>query len=73
VPRLGELPEPLRRDLPQIVFGGSMYSEQRSARMVVLNGRVFREGDTIIPGLVLEEVRPRSAVLRYRDQRFSLP
>lgn len=63
----------LQRELPPIVFGGSVYSEQASARIVVLNGRVFREGETIMPDLVVDEIRPRGAVLRWRGQRFSLP
>lgn len=71
-PSLRELPD-LQHELPPIVVGGSVYSEQPSARMLVLNGRVFREGETIAPDLVLEQIGPRSAVLRWRDRRFSLP
>ncbi len=71
-PSLRERPD-LQRELPPIVFGGSVYSEQASARIVVLNGRVFREGETIMPDLVVDEIRPRGAVLRWREQRFSLP
>lgn len=71
-PSLRERPD-LQGQLPPIVFGGSVYSEQASARMVVLNGRVFREGETIMPDLVVDEIRPRGAVLRWREQRFSLP
>jgi general secretion pathway protein B len=72
VPSWRERPD-LQRELPPIVFGGSVYSEQAPARIVVLNGRVFREGETIMPDLVVDEIRPRGAVLRWRGQRFSLP
>jgi general secretion pathway protein B len=67
------MPDALRGDLPPLAVGGSVYSAQPEARMLILNGRVFREGDAVAPDLVLEQIRQRSAVLRWRDQRFSLP
>ena len=48
----GDLPEEVRRDVPQLTLGGTVYSPQPSARMLILNGQVFREGDTLSPGLV---------------------
>lgn len=73
VPSWREVSGRLARELPQLAFGGTVYSDQRSARLLLLNGRVFREGETIVPELVVEEIGPRSAVLRFREQRFSLP
>ena len=34
LPPLAELPVELRQQVPQLVFGGSVYSPQASARMV---------------------------------------
>lgn len=65
-------PETARRGVPTLAVGGSVYSELPSARMLILNGHVFREGDTIAGELVLEQIRPRSAVLRVGEQRYSL-
>jgi len=72
LPRLAELPEDVRRDVPSLAFGGSIYSELPKQRMVILNGQVLREGDAITGDLAVEEIRPKSAVLRIRDRRFEL-
>jgi len=72
LPRLAELPEDVRRDVPSLAFGGSIYSELPKQRMVILNGQVLREGDAITGELAVDEIRPKSAVLRIRDRRFEL-
>jgi general secretion pathway protein B len=72
VPRLNELPDSVRRELPTLAFGGAVYSETPSARFVILNGLVHREQDRIAPELVVEQIKLKSAVLRYRDQRFEI-
>jgi len=70
---LAELPEDLRRTVPQLAFGGSVYSDTPSQRMVIFNGQVMREGDAVNDELQIEQIRPRSAVLRVRGQRFEMP
>lgn len=67
-----DLPEQVRRDLPQLNLGGSSYSSDATSRMVILNGQVFHEGDTIAPGLVLQQVKPKGAVLGFKGYRFKL-
>ena len=73
LPTLAELPEALRRDLPALGLGGSVYAEQASQRMVIINGQVFHEGDRVAPELLLQQIRLRSVLLDYRGQRFELP
>jgi general secretion pathway protein B len=70
---LRELPEATRRELPQLVIGGSMYSAQPSQRLVILNGQVFHEGGQVGAELVVEQIRPKSIVLRFRQQRYEMP
>lgn len=67
-----ELPDDIRRELPQLAVGGAMHSDVAANRMIVLNGGVFREGDQPAPGVVLEEIRLKSAVLRYKGHRYSI-
>mgnify|MGYP000093046163 CR=1 FL=1 len=67
-----ELPDNIRRELPQLTVGGAMHSDVAANRMLVLNGGVFREGDQPAPGVVLEEIRLKSAVLRYKGHRYSI-
>ena len=70
--RLNELPEEVRRTLPNMVFGGAMYSDVPSKRMLIINGGVFHEGDQPMSGLSLDEIRLKSAVFSYQGQRFSV-
>lgn len=72
IPTLSELPDDVRRDIPQLVIGGAMYSETPSSRMLIINSQVFHEGDQPYQGLVLEEIRLKSAVFKYRSYRYSV-
>jgi general secretion pathway protein B len=72
VPRLNELPEELRRQVPALAVGGWVYSPQVEKRMVIVNGQVFQEGALLAPELKLEQVRPKSAVFSIRGQRFEI-
>ena len=67
-----ELPEPIRRELPKLSIGGASYSNDAASRMVIINGQVFHEGDKIAPGLELERIRLRSAVLSFKGYRYEL-
>ena len=67
------MPEASRAGLPRLAWSGVVYAEQPAQRLVVVNGQVLREGDEIAPGLQLEQIRPRSAVLRWRGQRVEMP
>jgi general secretion pathway protein B len=69
---LAELPDEMRRSVPALAFGGSVYSEIATQRMVIFNGQVLREGDSLTDELLLEQIRPRSVVLRLRGQRFEV-
>ena len=72
LPQLAELAEALRREIGPLNPGGSIDAEQPSARMVILNGQVFREGDTLFGQLRIEQIRPRSVVSGWRGRRFEL-
>jgi len=73
LPTYRELPEAMRRQLSPLTVGGAMHSPDPASRMLILNGQVVRQGDTVAPGLVLEEIQPRAAVLVFQGQRFTLP
>jgi len=62
-----------RRDMPPLDVSGAVWSASPASRFVMLNGQLTREGDTVAPGLVLERITPKSAVLRWRDLRVELP
>jgi len=69
---LNEMPEDVRRSVPTLSFGGSVYSETAAQRMVIFNGQVLREGDVVADDVTLEQIRPHSAVMRARGQRFEI-
>ncbi len=67
-----ELPEEIRRELPTLVIGGAMYSKNPSNRMLILNGQTLHEGDKLVPGLKLEQISLKSAVLEYKGYRYGI-
>ena len=70
---LAQLAADQRRDLPPLVLGGSIWSESALGRFVIVNGQVVREGETAAPGVVLEQITPRSLLVRWRGLRIELP
>lgn len=72
VPPLAALPDDLRRQVPAMVVGGSVYSPDPASRMLVVNGQVVREGTTLAPGLRLERIGREAAVFSIRGQSFEL-
>lgn len=73
IPRLADLPESTRRELPRLAISGSVYSDDPASRFVMVNGEVVREGAKLGAELVLEQIGPRELVLRFRGQRFRQP
>jgi general secretion pathway protein B len=55
-----------------LTVGGAMYSQTPANRMLIINGQVVREGDTIAPGLVLEQIKLKSAVLKVKGLRYGI-
>jgi general secretion pathway protein B len=73
LPRLADLPEAQRRELPPMVVSGAVQSPDPASRMLILDGQVLREGDAPAPGLVLERIGPRAAVFSRGGLRFEIP
>jgi len=69
---LHELPEEVRRALPTLNVGGSMYSDAPRDRLLILNGMVMHEGDKIGPEVQLLQIRLKSAVLSFRGYRYEI-
>lgn len=64
------LPADVQRELPKLVLSGGIYSENPAQRMLIVNGQVVGEGAEPAPGLVLEQIRARTAVFSYRGYRY---
>jgi general secretion pathway protein B len=62
----------VRRQLPAISLGGSVWSEDPGSRFVLINGDVVREGQQLAPGLVLERLRPHEAQFNFQGTRWRM-
>ncbi len=67
-----ELPPDVQHALPKLAITGGVHSENAAQRMLIVNGQVMTEGQELAPGVLLEQIRPRSAVLRFRGYRYSV-
>jgi len=72
-PYLRELPEAVQREVPQVVFGGYIYSKNPADRLLLVDKVLRREGEQVAPGLVLEKLQSKAAVMNYRGTRYRLP
>jgi general secretion pathway protein B len=62
----------LPADAPKVTISGGVYSTAAAQRMLIVNGQVVNEGAELAPGLVLEEIRPKAAVLKFRGARYTV-
>lgn len=70
---IADLPPDLQRELPKLAISGGVHSTNAAQRMLIVGGQVVNEGAELAPGVVLEQIRARSAVLRFRGFRYSVP
>ena len=70
---LHQLPEALQREIPQVVFGGYMYSNNPADRLLLVDKVLRHEGEQVAPGLVLEKLEPKAAVMNYKGNRYRVP
>lgn len=65
-----DLPPEIQQQLPRVAFGGYMYSDNAADRLVLVDKTLRHEGEEIAPGLMLEKLLPRGAVLNFRGTRY---
>jgi general secretion pathway protein B len=59
-------------DAPKLTITGGVYSADKAQRMLIVNGHVVAEGGDLGSGVTLEEIKPKTAVLRFRGARYSV-
>lgn len=67
---LQQLPEAVRREIPPVSFGGYIYSPTPGESLLLVDKTLRREGEEVAPGLVLERLMPKAAVMNYRGTRY---
>jgi general secretion pathway protein B len=70
LPYLHQLPDTIQRDIPRVSFGGYMYSANPADRLLLVDKALRHEGEEVGPGLVLEKLLPKAAVMNYRGVRY---
>jgi general secretion pathway protein B len=73
VPRLDTLPAEATAGLPALNLDLHIYASSPAQRAVFINGRRYREGETLPEGVEILSITPDGAVLSHRGQRFLLP
>jgi len=67
---LQQLPEAIQREVPKVAVGGYIYSPNPADRLLLIDKTLRREGEEVAPGLVLERLMPKYAVMNYRGTRY---
>jgi general secretion pathway protein B len=70
LPFLQQLPDAQQRDIPRVTFGGYMYSANPADRLLLVDKTLRHEGEEVAPGLVLEKLLPKAAIMNYRGLRY---
>ncbi len=70
LPFMSQLPEPQRSEVPKVTFGGYMYSKNPADRLLLIDKVLRHEGEEVAPGLILEQLQPKAAVMNYRGTRY---
>jgi general secretion pathway protein B len=69
---VAELPAAVKGELPKLAITGGVWSEDPGQRLLIVGGKVVSEGAELAPGVVLEQIRSRSAVMRFKGLRYSV-
>jgi general secretion pathway protein B len=72
IPLLQDLPIQLQAEIPSLEFAGHTYSEDPYQRMIIINGRILREGDMIAPNTYLTEITWEGVTIAFSGTRFRI-
>ena len=67
---LDELPPSVKNGLPAFKVSGHAYSPDPALRVTRINDQILQEGQSLTPGLKVEEITPAGIVLSYQGYRF---
>jgi general secretion pathway protein B len=67
-----QLPPSVQADVGKMKFAGHVYSEDTVGRMIMINNKILREGDTIDTEFRLQEITKSGVVLVYKSTPFRI-
>lgn len=65
-----ELPPSIRQEIPKMTISLHAYARNPKDRLVSVNDKLLREGDSLAPGLKLEQITPAGMIFSYKGYRF---
>lgn len=72
VSKITTLPTNIQRQIPDLTFSSHLYADDRTFRMVNINGNMYHEGDMIAEGIRLERISEEGVVLNYLHYTFEI-
>ncbi len=67
---MAELPLTIQQEIPAMTIQLHAYSGNPSERLVSINSRMLREGGSLTPDLMLEQITPDGMIFSYKGYRF---
>jgi general secretion pathway protein B len=67
---LSELPPSIRQEIPNITISFHVYSSNPAERRIMINNELLRQGESIPPGLGVDQITPDGVVISYKGYRF---
>lgn len=71
--QLKDMPPEYRADFPKVSMDVHFYDDDPARRFVMINGKRYREGDTLAEGPRVTEINEDGVVLNHRGQDILLP
>ena len=65
-----DLPLAIQQGIPDMKIQLHSYSNKSANSIVSINSRMMREGDSLAPGLKLEQITPDGVIFSYKGYRF---
>lgn len=70
LPLFQDLSADIRAEVPELKFAGHTYSTDPVQRMIIVNGQIHREGDTVAQSTHLSEITWEGVILDFKGTRF---
>lgn len=70
VTNFSDLPPAIQQSIPRMSIAVHAYSPKLQDRVVMINGRMMREGQDLTPGLRLEQITPDGMIFSFGGYRF---
>jgi general secretion pathway protein B len=72
VVNLEELPDSVKKTLPEFKVSTHVYGAEPEGRLIRINDKTLQEGQEVAPGIKVEEIIQSGAVLSYQGFRFRI-